>query len=485
MTLANQSRFADAAEHFRVTVHLRPDASEAWNNLGNVLFLDGKAGEAIPCYQEAIRLCPDYGEACLNLGNALRADDRLEEGLSWYREAVRLRPGLAKAHNNLAAALLEMGAVQEAETHLREALKYRPGWAEVLQTLAANGLYGGVDPGPEELLARLADHQLAPLERSQLHFALAHLLERTGFADGAFHHFQAGNGLGRELLQQAGTPFDPEEHSRLVDRLQTVFTPAFFQRIAGLGSNSDVPVFVVGMPRSGSSLVEQILSSHPDVAGVGEVHCIPRLAASLPHQLRSAEPYPECVARLDQASVLRLAEGYLQRVQGLVGPSPRIADKMLENLLHLGLLATLFPRARVIHCRRDPLDTCVSCYCQMFQNLNFTWDLEDLGRYYKDYERLMAHWRMCLPLPILEVVYEELVAEPEPVSRQLVNFCALPWDERCLRFYENPRPVRTVSKLQVRKPIYASSVGRWRRYATHLGPLHSVLGIMPGAESAG
>jgi tetratricopeptide (TPR) repeat protein len=477
MVLASLGRPDEAAGQFREVVRLRPDSAEAWNNLGNVLLLQGEPAEAIPCYRQAVRWRPTYADACLNLGNALRQDDRLDEGLAWYREAVRLRPASAKARNNLAAALLEMGEVREAETHLRDSLKFEPGSAQVLHTLAANGLYTDADPGPDQLRARLAQGGIPPLEAAQLHFVLAHLLDRAGRADEAFDHFREANRHGREVARQAGDAFDPEEHSRLVDRLMAVFTPTYFERVRGLGLDTEVPVFVVGMPRSGSSLVEQILSHHPDVAGVGELRDLPRLAASLSRRLGAAEPYPECVSRLDGATARQLAEGYLARVQGLAGAARRITDKMLENFLHLGLIATLFPRARVIHCRRDPLDTCVSCFCQMFRSLNFTWDLGDLGHYHRQYERLMAHWRAALPLPVLDVVYEELVAEPEGGSRRLVEFCDLPWDERCLRFHENPRPVRTVSKLQVRRPVYSSSVGRWRRYAAHLGPLRKALGL--------
>jgi tetratricopeptide (TPR) repeat protein len=477
MALMCLDRPAEAADHFREAVRLRPDAPEAWNNLANMLFLQGKTEEAIPCYRQAVHLRPSYAEACLNLGNALREDDRLDEGLAWYREAVRLRPASPKAHNNLGAALLERGDVQEAELHLRESLKYRPGSAQVLAALAANGLYRDTDPGLDQLQARLADSRLSPSESSQLHFALAHLLDRAGQPDPAFDHFREANRLRRELAQQAGRAFDPAVHSRLVDRLMVVFTPDYFAQIRDLGSDTQTPVFLVGMPRSGSSLVEQILSHHPDVAGAGELRDLPRLAASLPERLRTPESYPDCVSRLDPATIRTLAEGYLARVRELVGPARRITDKLLENFLHLGLIATLFPRARVIHCRRDPLDTCVSCFVQIFRDMVFAWDLNDLGCYYKDYARLMVHWRTVLPLPLLEVDYEELVRDQEGVSRRLVDFCGLPWDERCLRFYQNPRPVRTVSKLQVRQPIYGSSVGRWRRYAAHLAPLRQALGL--------
>jgi tetratricopeptide (TPR) repeat protein len=491
LVLAALGRADAAAGGFREAVRLRPDSAEAWNNLGNALFLQDRAGEAVPCYREAVRIRPDYAEAWLNLGNALREDDRLTEGLTSYREAVRLRPAYARAHMNLAAALLETGEVGAAEGHLRECLRLSPGAPQVLHTLADNGLFRDGDPGPDELRARLARGGLSPADAAHLHSTLAHLLDRAGRYDDAFAHFREANRLRRDLARQAGTAFDPAEHVRLVDRLVAVFTPEYFERVRGLGSPAEEPVFVVGMPRSGSSLVEQILSHHPDVAGAGELRDFPRLVATLPERLSTAGPYPECVGRLDGPAALALADAYLGRVRERVGPALRFTDKMLENFLHLGLVATLLPRARVVHCRRDPLDTCVSCFFQKFRGVNYTCDLEELGLYYRQYQRLMAHWRTALPLPVLEVAYEELVADSEAGSRRLIDFCGLPWDERVLRFHENPRPVRTVSKLQVRRPIYSSSLGRWRRYAAHLAPLCQALGLeeltpaTPPAESRG
>jgi tetratricopeptide (TPR) repeat protein len=486
MALMSLGRPDDALAHFREAARLRPDSAEAWNNVGNVLLLQGKAGEAVPCYRQAVRLKADYAEACVNLGNALREDDRLDEGLAWYREAVRLRPGYHKARNNLAAALLETGALQEAEGHFRECLKSVPGSPAILHILAAHGLHRDGDPGPDQLRARLSGSGLSPQEAAELHSTLAHLLDRAGQAPEAFAHIAEANRLRREQARQAGEAFDPAAHSRLVDRLVAVFTPAYFEQVRGRGLDTDVPVFLVGMPRSGSSLVEQILSHHPDVAGAGELRDLPRLAAGLSERLKAPEPYPDCVCRLDPDTTRDLAEAYLARVRSLVGPARRITDKMLDNFLQLGLAATLFPRARVVHCRRDPLDTCVSCFTQKFRGVNFNWDLGELGHYYREYERMMAHWRTALPLPLLDVAYEELVADTEGVSRKLVEFCGLDWDPRCLRFFENPRPVRTVSKLQVRQPIYGSSVGRWRRYAAHLAPLRTALGLpLEGASGEG
>jgi tetratricopeptide (TPR) repeat protein len=483
MLLMSQGRADEAAGHFEQAVRLRSDSPEAWNNLGNVQLLRGQTAEAVRCYREAVRLRPGYAEACLNLGTALREDDRTAEGLAWYREAVRLRPGHPKSRLNLATALLEAGESREAEVHLRECLKHTPGSPWVLRILVANDLYTDADPGPDALRARLADPQVSPADGANLHFTLARLLDRAGRPEEAFAHYGECNRLRRDLARQAGDAFDPAEHARFVDRLIAFFTPDWFARIGGLGLDTEVPVFVVGMPRSGSSLVEQILSHHPEAAGAGELRDLPHLVESLPQRLGAADPYPECLSRLDQGAARQLAEGYLARLRELAGPARRITDKMLENFLHLGLLAALLPRARVVHCRRDPLDTCVSCFQQIFRGLTYTLDLADLGRYYRGYERLMAHWRAVRPLPMLEVVYEELVADVEGVSRRLVEFCGLPWDERCLRFYENPRAVRTVSKQQVRQPVYRSSVQRWRRYGAHLGPLIEALGLPTQASA--
>ena len=390
---------------------------------------------------------------------------------------MRLRPDYFKGHNNLAVALLEMGEMAEAETHFRESLRCNPGSAQVLYALAANGLYTEADPGLDELAVRLADPRVQPQEASRLHAILGHLLDRARRYDDAFHHSREANRLRRELARQAGDAFDPDQHACFVDRLIAVFTPQYFEQVHGLGLESEVPVFVVGMPRSGSSLVEQILSHHPEIAGVGELRDVPHLAASLSERLGGAEQYPECVTHLHATCIQRLGNEYVDRLLELAGPARRIIDKMLSNFLHLGLIATLFPRARVIHCRRDPLDVCVSCFLNQFRALDFTWNLEDLGRYYRDYERLIGHWRTALPLPMLDVVYEELLRDPEGIIRGMVAFCGLPWDERCLRFYENPRSVRTVSKQQVRQPLYHSSVGRWRLYAAHLAPLQAALGL--------
>jgi hypothetical protein len=367
----------------------------------------------------------------------------------------------------------------------REALRHDPNCVAALAAVTIHSLYPLGDSEVHRIRTLLARPGLPPTDAPRLHFGLGVRADRTGAHDEAFDHFNRANALRRRLLQVAGTAHDAEEHHAWIEQIITTCDAAYFRHVAGLGRRTERPVFIVGMPRSGTSLVEQILASHPDVFGAGELRDIDLLAKKLPARWGGREAYPVCLRNLDAATTSFLADKYLERLARLNGPAIRVTDKMPMNFLNLGLIAALFPRARVIHCVRDPLDVCLSCYFQDFVGVNFSCDLGDLASYYRDYERLMAHWRSVLPLPLLEVVYEELVEDQEAVSRRLVSFCGLNWDDRCLAFHQNRRLVHTASLVQVRQPIYKGSVGRWRHYAAHLRPLLEALGrsVEQGAGS--
>ena len=305
----------------------------------------------------------------------------------------------------------------------------------------------------------LSVSSLTPDDSVILHFALGKLYDDEGEYDSAFRYFKAGN-----ELRKAGHGFSLNEEPAFVERSIAAYQRELFAEFRGVGNESARPVFVVGMMRSGTTLVEQILASHPQIHGHGELEGIRWIAQSLGGQA------------LDDDTIRRLAAQYLAGLERDAGESIRSVDKMPHNFRFLGLITLLFPRAKLIHCVRDPRDTCLSCYFHDFGIRNtFTRDLEELGRFYRTYRRLMAHWHAVLPAPILDVPYEELVVNQEFWSRKIVDFVGVSWDARCLEYHKNDRPVVTSSFWQVRQPIYSSSIGRWRHYEKHLGPLLKVL----------
>ncbi len=260
------------------------------------------------------------------------------------------------------------------------------------------------------------------------------------------------------------------------DRLIATFTPEFFEAQTSPGSDSERPVFILGMPRSGTTLVEQIIARHPLAFGAGELMTRNRVTWTLPAALKSGTTYPECAALMDERFTDEAANGYLKELRQLPDAAVRVTDKMPNNFRHIGLIARLFPRARIIHCQRNPMDICLSCYFLDFRGrLGFAYDLTHLGQYYRQYERLMAHWKKVSPIPILDVRYEDLIADSEAVSRRMIDYCGLEWDDACLAHDETERPVMTASHWQARQPIYKTSVERWRHYERHLEPLSRAL----------
>jgi tetratricopeptide (TPR) repeat protein len=276
--------------------------------------------------------------------------------------------------------------------------------------------------------------------------------------------------------------FDPVAFGRLIDDLMSVFSGSSLRTLARSQVQSDVPVFVVGMPRSGTTLVEQIIHAHPQAFGAGELPDIDNIARALTTETASIYPYPAAAADLSAETATRLGAMYLERLRELGGAASRIANKMPHDYQHVGLIWQLLPGARIIHTLRDPLDTCLSCYTRQLSltAIPYAGSLEHLGFVYRQHERLMNHWKAALDLPILTVQYEDLVADQERITRQIIDFLGLPWDDRCLRYWEKEgtdRTVMTLSYDQVNKPIYDSSIGRWRNYEKHLGPLKRALGM--------
>ena len=477
-TLMEQGRLAEAVTQYQEAIRLKPDYALAHNNLGNVLMEQSRLAEAVVQYQEALRLKPDLAGARNNLGEVYRAQGQVAEAVAQYQEALRLKPDYAEAHNHLGAAYRALGDFDTAIAHLQESLRLNPNLGQAyysLGQLAASGRYRFSNDDIHAIRNLLAERRLPSQEQCLLHFTLADNLDQRDCCDEAFEHYRQGNDLRRQYLQQRGQAFDPGRAVNLVEQLVAAFDSAYFIRVQSFGLDTELPVFIVGVPRSGTTLVEQILCSHPHVFGAGELLDIPQIVDELPEKIQRSQPYPVCMAGIDHPVVQTMAERYVGHLAQLGGTASRVIDKLPDNYRHLGFISTMFPKARLIHCRRDPLDTCLSCYCQHFRYLNFTNSLEDIALTYQLYRKTMAHWHAVLPKPIFEVQYEGLVENQEAVSRKMIAFCGLAWDDRCLAFHKTRRAVQTASSVQVRQPLYRTSIGRWKRYQAHLGPLIEAL----------
>ncbi len=493
--LKDQGKLDEAVACYRRALELKPDYVEAHNNLGVAFRDQGKLDEAVACYRRALELKPDYAEAHINLGNASKDQGNLDQAVACYRRALELKPDLAAAHNNLGNALKDQGNLDEAVACCRRALELKPDYAEAHGNLgialeemgdlraaedsfrAALGhnsrlafahyrlaeILGGKLPQQDLAAQRrlLEEMELTDEQRLLLHFGLAQVLDARGEYAEAAGHLDRGNALQLSEWRKCGQEYDWKAHESLVTQMIRVSTPDFFGRVRGFGLESELPVFVVGLPRSGTTLIEQILASHCQVFGAGEITLARDTWAALGGQ--GADSI-EGFHRLDRPTARHLASRHLERLRALNQTALRIVDKMPENYLLLGLLASLFPRARLIHCRRDLRNVAVSCWMTYFREIRWASDQQHMVSRFHEYQRLMEHWRKVLPVPLLEVDYEETVADLEGVARKLVAWCGLAWEPSCLEFHQAKRPVRTASAVQVRQPVFRTSVGRWKHY---------------------
>jgi tetratricopeptide (TPR) repeat protein len=425
-------------------------------SLGNAYRLGGQPAAAVESYRAALARNQNFAGAHHGLGAALRMLERDEEAAACLAQATKLAPDFSVAWADLGTTLAALGDFAGAEAALRRSLALNPNQPELRRYLAA--LRPADVPGLQKLLA---DPNTPEADRVELGFALGRGLDQQGDHAAAFAQYAAANARLRALQHAAGQGFDPARLVRDVDSLIATFSPEFFSGRLGWGNQAEIFSFIVGMPRAGSTLVEQILASHPQVFGAGEVKTIGAAAQRL-----------RVPASWTQAGIAAGAADYLAALAPRAGAAARITDKMLDNIFHLGLIAVLFPNARVIFCERDPLDTCWSCFTQRFaEPYGFDTDLADCALRYRQTARLAAHWQATLPLRMITVRYEQLVGDIETESRRLVDFLGLDWDPACLAFHTTKRTVKTASWSQVRRPVFRDSIGRAAPYAAFLGPL--------------
>jgi tetratricopeptide (TPR) repeat protein len=459
---------------FRRVVELEPRLASAYYNLGRSLELQAKDEEAIAVYRQLLQMSPDI-EAYFNIATIYVGQGKFTEALEAFRQAQQIDPNNARLIAGEAGVYEKTGDYEAAYARIKPLLDAGQATPEIAIVLAEVSQRLDCRPQAiEQLENQLGRYDLAGNTDVliPLHFELARLLDSVGDYDRAFRHASLGNGMTRSA-------FDQQAYAAHVDAIMETFSADFMRRAPRATDRADQLIFIVGMPRSGTTLIEQILDSHPQVFGCGELPDVGNLAVRLSDPHGETRGYPQGVIFLSEQTCTELARHYVHRVKTLSGGADFVTDKMPQNFQFLGLIALLFPGAKIIHSMRDPLDTCLSCYFQNFRfqdtTLAFSTDLANLGSFYKQYQRLMAHWRETLDIAMLEVSYETLVADQETITRQMVAFCGLPWDEQCLKFYKSGRAATTASYNQVRQPMYRKSVQRWKHYEQYLDPLKKAL----------
>jgi hypothetical protein len=464
---ATAGRLVEAARAYELAERADPDDFRATFSLATIDLRSGRPARALPRLRRVTQLRPDLFDAQHNLGAVAQTLELWDEAAGAYERALALRAEAVETRRNLAIVLAILGRIDDAATHHRR-LATVPALSAWALTRLALLRPAGVTDVELDLMRRAADSTEADAEtRIGLRFALGEVLERRGDDAAAFAAFAAGNRQKRAALAAAGVDVAGlvAAHAKAASTVAARFTPDLLQRRRGEGLSTGAPIFIVGMPRSGSTLLEQILASHPQVIALGETAALP--------------PLLEAGFTADQAGTRALARRYLEaiRARGWRGAG-RFVDKTLENYLHVGAIALMFPKAVILHSVRGPVDTCLSCYRQLFASGAETlYDLADIGAEYVAYRGVMQHWREALPGRVIDVDHEGLAADPEPQIRRLITeVCGLPWDDACLRHHEAAGPVRTASSGQVREPIFTSSLGRWRRYEAELRPLLAALG---------
>jgi len=461
--LSYADKLAAAMDTFKAALQIDPELVDAWNNLAGLSVRMDDPASAISYYQRALAVNERVAAVHANLANTLLAVGRVEEAITHYHRALSIRPRFPEAEYGLAQALRDNGEMAEAIEHYTIALDQDRSHVNAMASLAfvSDQLEAGMHTrirNTHKLAAPGSD------ERKLLCFALGKHEEKEGKFERASELFTEGNSIHRATLK-----FSPEKSAEQIARIGTIFNREFFDSRMGFGASTAAPIFIVGMPRSGTTLVEQILASHPQVSGGGELSQFPATVFTKMLTLHSAG-FPDAASLLQADDVQQIAQDYLGALDETITGNSHFTDKLPGNFLMVGLIKLAFPNAKVIHCTRDPRDTCLSMFKIFFPSggHHFSYDLGELIDYHRNYQSLMQHWKSLFGDGIIEANYETIVTDPETSIRALLGQCGLEFDQRCIDFHATKRVVRTASAVQVRRPIYTSSIGTWKNYAPYL-----------------
>lgn len=474
-TLQHSGRFEESAEVYENLLKLKPNDLNIMQQRRNVLIAARMVDEAIEACWQILNISPSHQETLAILGRLLQEDNRLDELLKYADFTEKVFPSHPNPKTIRAKVLARKGEWRKSQ-HILDSLlsKHHPSFeiavAYTLIARAANAVPKAISIVLEVL--DTASPKLPTEAQSKLHFCLGELYDCSTQYDDAFKHYHQGN-----ALKFKG--FDITTHEQRIDAIIKAFDKAYFEQAEKLQTSTDRPVFILGMPRSGTSLTEQILDCHSQIHAAGELTKISHLCEQTAVPSQQKRSFSEMLVGLKELPAAQLSEfsdQYLNHIGQLNSTSRYVTDKMPQNFLFLGLIARLFPNAHIIHCVRTPIDTSLSCYFQSFTHGHeYCYDLKTVGRYYRSYQKLMAHWKEALSIPIYTLEYETLISQPERTTKELIQFLDLSWEESCLKHHENPRAVATASNDQVRQPIYNRSKQRWKNYSNHIEELLEAL----------
>lgn len=468
---SDTGRHGIAVRQLRKAVEMQPDFFAAWIDLARELSEQERFDECQEVLDHAIRLEPLLPHPRALLGNMLSKAGRYGEAVEAFETALQMQPDHSGSLAGLGHLLRTIGRTDDAVAAYRECISKYPAFGEAYWSLANLKTFRFTDDELVTMEKNVDSERLLEETRVCFNFALGKAYEDRGDFDRAFSYIDRGNSMRR-----FNEHYDPVQTEVIHDRIIDTFSAEFLQENEGKGDSDPSPIFIVGLPRSGSTLIEQILASHSMVEGTHELADLPRVIRAINKENPSGTHYPEAFRHFDADKLLSLGRQYLESTQRHRSGAPRFTDKMPNNFPSVGMIHLLLPNAKIINARRHPLDSCMGSYKQLFfKGQAFSYDLVELGEYYLEYQRLMDFWHSVLPDRVIDVQYEDMVRDQENQTRRLLEYCRLPWEENCLRFYENKRAVNTASSEQVRQPIYSKSINSWRRFESHLGPLIEVL----------
>jgi len=474
--LRRAGRMQEAEVCYKQALAQNPNLAVAHDQLGVVLAGAGQLEDALRSIARSLEIEPNSHSAHANYGVVLNMLGRAHEAIASFRRALRITPSNADTRMNLALNLLNEGYLDEAIEQFQQVIKLDPGRAHAYFHLAHMKNRVSSDSEIRAMKSLYGQLGIADGEKTVLAFGLGSALDKRGEYDEAFRYFSAGH-----RLKQQSVPFDLASHAHYFETMKDVFDDHNLVRNRTIGVEDSRPIFIFGMPRSGTTLTEQILASHPDVLGGGEMSCVEDIVKHL--QKITGKSLLESWSELDTQAIRELGAAYLEKLKMHSDKVKHVTDTTPMNFLYLGLIATIFPNVHLVHCVRDPMDTCVSIFQQPLSDAHaYSHDLKDLGGFYLLYKDLMAHWHKVLPGRIYDVRYENLVTDTESEIRKLLDCCGLPFHEGCLASHNTKRSVKTPSATQVRQPIYTASIGRWKRYEVNLSPLQEILETQESAE---